>query len=623
AHYDNVIGAMWIHPAACQPPSGTVAHEFAHALQCQSFIEYPGTGFQHYSSGFFWEAHANFMMLQCYPDNWNGVDLVNFMNHQHFHYSSTRHRYNNMLFKQYIEDKRGIEMVNRLWRESDADTEHPLQTYMRLTGMTQPQLNDEFGEYAMKNVNFDYSVGARIRYEFANRFALNYLTRRFTMLEPMSGQANAYKVPYYMAPQDYGYNIIQLDPDSPTATIDMKFYGQRNDPAGGAEYRFGFVALNGLTSRHSELYAASGGMEIPASFTMQANETELYLVVLGAPAEHHNYNWEEGWPKYYRYPWQIQITGATPFVNNHKYTAGSYHPKGGGFVANTATVAPTAYVGPNAVVLGNSRVQGNARIEDMASVVGGAVVKDKAIVRHAGFAVGGTIQDSAVLEESAAHFGGILGGTYVGGGDATGHADCSSGYYRQEPNGNNGRTACDGLTTHPANVDVNPAFPDYIFNGAPGVDAGDDIVTWLVGGTVTEILNGALITDDGIPAAAATVWTVDPTTDITVVSLASLTTDVTITAVGTYTLTLTADDTEKIGADTMKIRVYTDACDAAKAENGYTTAVADARGDFDYNCMVDLDDFSTLASAWLVSFDLNDLAQVASEWLVSSEYVKP
>ncbi|MBN2511544.1 MAG: hypothetical protein JXB18_01275, partial [Sedimentisphaerales bacterium] len=38
AHYDNVIGAMWIHPAGCQPPSGVVAHEFAHALQCQSFI---------------------------------------------------------------------------------------------------------------------------------------------------------------------------------------------------------------------------------------------------------------------------------------------------------------------------------------------------------------------------------------------------------------------------------------------------------------------------------------------------------------------------------------------------------------------------------------------------------
>ena len=48
-----------------------------------------------------------------------------------------------------------------------------------------------------------------------------------------------------------------------------------------------------------------------------------------------------------------------------------------------------------------------------------------------------------------------------GGGDGEGHGDCNAGTYRQVPHPNNGRTSCDGLTRHEANVDINPAVTDH------------------------------------------------------------------------------------------------------------------------------------------------------------------
>ena len=74
------------------------------------------------------------------------------------------------------------------------------------------------------------------------------------------------------------------------------------------------------------------------------------------------------------------------------------HPRGGGWVADTATVASTAFVGPNAAVfdraqvlekasvdgtawvLNDARVDGNARIRGDAEVGGCAHVTDRALV---------------------------------------------------------------------------------------------------------------------------------------------------------------------------------------------------------------------------------------------------
>ncbi len=475
--YDNTVGSMWIHPNATVNPSFTLSHELAHSFQAQCYIDNPGFGFINYEPhGFFWEAHAQYMTELHYPTMLDAVDYARFLNTAHYHWSSTRHHYQATLFLRKIEDTYGLETINRLWRESIAGEEHPLTTLKRLMGLSQSDLNDLFGDYAIRNIHFDYGNGEEMRHTIENEVNPDVVGRRFTALIPLDGQPNCWKVPDYMSPQDYGYNSVQLQAEEGATTVDMTFYGHPNEPAGGAGFRFGFVAMNSGSPRYSELHRADGGEEIEVSFELEADDEELYLVVLGAPDVHHDYFWEPGWPKIYRYPWQIKIDGAVPFVNNHRGISGQPHPNGGGFVASTAYVAPTAYVGPNAQILSNAMILGNASIEGQATVTTSTVVTDDAVVRDAAFVGWSDVRDNAILEESSMHFSSVSG-DYRSGGDAEGHGNCSTGHYRQTPHPNNGRTACDGLVDHPANEDVNPSHPDHIFtNPCPGDLNGNNTV---------------------------------------------------------------------------------------------------------------------------------------------------
>ncbi len=91
-------------------------------------------------------------------------------------------------------------------------------------------------------------------------------------------------------------------------------------------------------------------------------------------------------------------------------------------------------------------------------------------------------------------------------------------------------------------------------------------MTWLTDGTVDVPLSGSTNAEDTTPvvgweitdAPEGSTATIDPASadqlDITVTG---------ITIVGTYELTLSAADGEKIDDDTVEIRVYSDACAAS------------------------------------------------------------
>ena len=151
-----------MHPhAASSGP--TLAHEFAHTLQNYAWMMNPGHGFiNHDYVGFFWETHAEFMELQRYPSVALEFDMARWLNTTQFHWSSTRHHYQAFIFLQFIKEKDGLSMINRLWSESIIG-EHPLETYKRLKGISQDDLNDLFGEYAMRNVTWDYEIGSLLR----------------------------------------------------------------------------------------------------------------------------------------------------------------------------------------------------------------------------------------------------------------------------------------------------------------------------------------------------------------------------------------------------------------------------------------------------------------------------
>ncbi|MBN2698441.1 MAG: T9SS type A sorting domain-containing protein [Bacteroidales bacterium] len=494
---DEKIGGMWIHPRATNGPA-TLAHEFTHMNQCMVFLQYPGYGLNMPYAGFFWESHANFMMKN-YTDTYTGVQPERYIFTSMMQYSTTRRHYQNLYFLDYLVDKYGMETVNDIWRKGDPESSHPL-TSLRdsVLRYTQDDLNDEFGYHAMKNVTWDYSGGEKIRAAIRSVDPI-YVQRMYTVPDSVFDEPGTFVVPEYLAPGDYGYNIIPLYPDAGSSEVTIHFTGLENQPAGGAGWRYGFVGVDHSgTPRYSTLFSDSEGT---ATFTLSPSDSTIYFVVTGAPQRHHNYPWEPGYPKVYRYPYLFQIEGALPEGHKPGYNSlkethpGAPHPNGGGWVASTAGVAPTAYVGPNAQVLGTARVLHNARIEDYAIVKDNSVVSENAIVRDHAIVGGGSIvshdaiveksarvfsdsriRDKAVVTGSALLYGTTLtgsavakdlarlyyvshSGTTIIGGDAEEHDGYSAGTHLQmsRSSGN------DGLINHPANLDVNPAWEVYIY----------------------------------------------------------------------------------------------------------------------------------------------------------------
>jgi carbonic anhydrase/acetyltransferase-like protein (isoleucine patch superfamily) len=483
--YEGVIGAMWVHPNATRD-GGVISHELAHSLQGMISIQENTTrgGFNWDPAGFFWEGHANFMRAQMYP-RFASDDLPRYMATSMFHWSSTRHHYDNFRLLFYMQQLDGITMVNRLWKESVAN-EHPLITYRRLKGYKQAQLNDFAYDYAKREVTADYTVnnfGAIIRAEM-NRLKNNephYIWRLHTILTQLNATSGRYQVPEASAPQDYGYNIIPLYTTCSNGIVHVKFKGhtEANSTAG---WRYGFVAVkaDGATVRYSNVYADNEG-EI--TFQKNTDETQLYFVVMGAPATHTSYVWEPGWPKIKRYPYELRIENALPEGYQATYrsqykTNGRIHANGGGWVANSATVASTVYVGPKAIVRGNSNISGNVRIDGTAWVEGATVRDNVVIDGNANIWMGTysgnahitdnavlnqcTVSGTALIKQNALEWGVTLGNAVVVGGDAE-IGNCSTnGVYLQVPHGNNGRSDCDGKgATDASNVDVNAAITAF------------------------------------------------------------------------------------------------------------------------------------------------------------------
>ena len=136
-------------------------------------------------------------------------------------------------------------------------------------------------------------------------------------------------------------------------------------------------------------------------------------------------------------------------------------------------------------------------------------------------------------------------------------------------------------------------------NMPPVVDAGVAEPTWLVDGTVNFDLLGELTEDDGLPVAATLLWTVaNPNlTIITDPTQPGIT--VTATGSGLFVVTLTADDTDLTGSDTVSVLIYPDWCEAIKELEGLTPRMTDHNED----CVTDVLDFAIFAREWLLRID--------------------
>jgi len=152
-----------------------------------------------------------------------------------------------------------------------------------------------------------------------------------------------------------------------------------------------------------------------------------------------------------------------------------------------------------------------------------------------------------------------------------------------------------------------PIFSFFVDNIPPKVEAGSDVVTWLVDGLRTVNLD-ATITDDGAISPYTVQWTVvsepnDPNSPDAVIAEATAEdTSITLTAPGEYVLQLEAFDGEYTGSDTVTINVYNDSCQAAQSLPDYEPFPGDLNGD----CIVDDLDLAILQEDWLKDNSLTE-----------------
>jgi hypothetical protein len=371
---------MWIGTGGLSDHWG-LAHEFMHGVQS---VEGGMACNQSNTCGWVYESHANWAAQQQAEYHNKDVHCSEMLaNTSHLYLGSTRDRYCNWQFLEYLKDKYCYSAVNAIWTGKPSND--PFSAIMNAQGWTIGQLNDFFGEWAMHNVTWDYQDPAPASSAGKNQSALfrasygpvtdtSKAERRLRLvkMDPLELTSRRFVVPNLHAPQRWGYNITRLYPDAGAASVSVAFRGVIQSAA-SSDFRWGLVATDTAFTkpRYSTLQKGTDGS---LDFCVNAGES-LFLVVMATPSVQKQIVWDQLYPTLYRYPYMIQLSNAWP----EGYLGGvqAACPSGTTRVANGGGCAPaslpaTVYVGPYAQVLGGT-VSGTARIEDHAVVLGGTV----------------------------------------------------------------------------------------------------------------------------------------------------------------------------------------------------------------------------------------------------------
>ena len=395
---------MWIGPGAVADHWG-LAHEFNHALQgttgglanCN-----PNT------CGWIWESHSNFMPHQLaeYRGNVHCSEML--VNAPHAYLGSTRDRYCNWQFMEYLKDRYCYKAVNDIWtgaaKQGQGDPFLALRTNM---SWSQAQLNDFFGEWAMHNVTWDYqnppptsggNQGSTYRSSYGAITNRSSPERRLrlTQLDPIDLAGRRFATPSAWAPQRWGYNVVRLYPDTGATSVTVTFRGVTG---GNNGWRWGLVATDSgiTTARYSAVQPGTDGQ---LTFCVNSGES-LWLVVVGAPTAHETIVWDQMYNTVHRQPWMVELQGAWPegWQGGTQAACASgltRHANGGGCAPSS--LSSSVFVGPYAQVVGGS-VSGGARIDDHATIVSGTVS-------------GGTVAGLTVLSDSFTVSGGTVATTF-------------------------------------------------------------------------------------------------------------------------------------------------------------------------------------------------------------------
>lgn len=378
---------MWVGPGATADHWG-LAHEFTHAVQSLSKGLSCGGPSSNNFCGWIYESHANWSAQQLPEYHTTNVHCSEMLpNAPHLYLGSTRDRYCNWQFMEYLKDKYCYQAVNDIWNATKP-TNDPFTNIAATRGWSTSQLNDFFGEWAMHNVTWDYqdpapssTAGGNQGTLFRSKAGYGSITDtskperrlRTARLDPLDAANRRYAAQPLQAPQRWGYNIVRLYADAGATSVTVTFRGVIQSGT-SSDFRWGLVATDAAITkpRYSSLQRGTDGQ---LTFCVNAGEA-LFLVVTATPSVQQHIVWDQLYPSVVRYPYMVQLANAQPegFQPGAQApsSSGAPWPNGGGWVATGASVASGAYVGPFAAVLGGT-IGATARIEDHAVILGGTV----------------------------------------------------------------------------------------------------------------------------------------------------------------------------------------------------------------------------------------------------------
>ena len=366
---------MWISPGALQDHWG-LTHEFTHGWQSwagnHGGLACPDSN----TCGWIFESHANFTPHQL-PEYQGNVHCTEMLpNAPHLYLGSTRDRYCNWQFMEFLKDKYGPEAVTQIWTTAGAD---PFTNIQKSRGWAVSQLNDFIGDWAMHNVVWDYKATPEAFRSTYGNITMADRAERMRRLMPLEAlDANwaanhRFASPFYGAPQRFGYNVVRLYPVAGATSVTVKFRGI-DQPGSDADFRWGLVATD--TQFTSARYSAlQKGLQADLRFKVNPGEP-LFLVVAATPSVFKTIVWDQDYHSIWRYRYMIELDNAWPqgFRNGQRDDC----PGGTGRHANGGGCAPpgtpsSVYVGPYATILPGATASGTSRIEDQAIIANGSV----------------------------------------------------------------------------------------------------------------------------------------------------------------------------------------------------------------------------------------------------------
>ncbi|MCX2678624.1 DUF4859 domain-containing protein [Galbibacter sp. EGI 63066] len=306
--YDDTIGALWVSPGTSQPVGSTIAHEIGHSFQYQVHADLGGSsgfryGFGGNGGNTFWEQTAQWQSFQSYPEQaFTSYDFSVYTENYHRHLLHELYRYSSYFIHYYWTDIHGIDFIGRLWREAQ-EPEDPIEAYMRITGITWAEVNEEIYDAATKFVTWDLDALRDNGSDY-----IGSQTFLSTTLEDGS-----YQVAYERCPGTTGYNVIPLNVPSTGTVVSTAFTGLVNESGfnivanpGRAGWHYGYVALlEDGTRVYGEM---NQGAENTVDFEVPADCSNLWFVVTGAPDTYKPHAWDEDETNDDQWPYKVNFT---------------------------------------------------------------------------------------------------------------------------------------------------------------------------------------------------------------------------------------------------------------------------------------------------------------------------